>query len=95
MNHSSRIWHLLNLTCSSVTHLASESLDRDLDRPERFALGSHILCCWSCRRYLRQIRLVRCALRLLATHLETGQPLPGPGLPDDARARIKHSLKSE
>jgi hypothetical protein len=95
MSRPIRIWRLLNLDCSNATHLASESLDRDLDRPEWFALGSHILCCWSCRRYLRQIRLVRCALRLLATHLETGQPLPGPGLPDDARARIKHSLKSE
>ena len=87
------IWHLLNLPCREMTRLASESLDRDLGRLERIVLKSHLLYCFSCRRYFRQVLLLRRTLRQLAKHLETGQFLPGPGLPDDVRARIKRALR--
>ena len=93
MSRLIRIWRLLNLPCAGVTRLSSESLDRDLSRLERFAQQSHILYCRACRRYSRQLKLVRCAMRQLATCLETDQPLPGPGLPDDARERIKRRSK--
>jgi hypothetical protein len=77
-----------------MVRLASESLDRDLRRLERFALRAHLLYCTPCRRYLRQINLLRRALRRLASGLESeGQPpLPGPALPDDVRERIKRAL---
>jgi predicted anti-sigma-YlaC factor YlaD len=85
-------WHLLNLPCREIARLASESLDRDLGRLERVALGSHLLYCTACRRYRRQVAFVNSALRRLAARLEVDAPLPGPGLPDDVRARIKRAL---
>jgi predicted anti-sigma-YlaC factor YlaD len=87
------LWHLLNLPCDGMTRLASESLDRDLSRLERVALRSHLLYCSACRRYVRQVTLLREAMRRLLTRLESGEPLPGPGLPDDLRERIEHALR--
>jgi hypothetical protein len=87
------LWRLLNLPCDGITRLASESLDRDLSRLERFALRSHLLYCFACRRYSRQITLLKDAMRRLSNRLESGEPLPGPGLPDEVRERIKHVLR--
>jgi hypothetical protein len=92
MSRLRTVWRLLNLPCREMSRLASESLDRDLGRLERAALRTHLLCCAACRRYLRQIVLVRRALRRLTSRLEDDQALPGPGLPDDVRARIKRAL---
>jgi predicted anti-sigma-YlaC factor YlaD len=95
MSRSRGLWHLLNLPCDGMTRLASESLDRDLGRLERLALTSHLLYCVACRRYVRQLRLVRRALARLVVRLETDDPLPGPGLPDEAREKIKQALKNQ
>jgi hypothetical protein len=76
-----------------MTRLASESLDRDLSRLERVALRLHLLYCSGCRRYARQITLLREAMRRLLNRLESGEPLPGAALPDDVRERIKHALR--
>lgn len=89
------LWRLLNLPCEGMARLASESLDRNLTRSERVALRLHVLYCMACRRYLRQLRLIRRALRQLAMRLETDRPLPGPGLPDAVRARIKQLLERQ
>jgi predicted anti-sigma-YlaC factor YlaD len=89
------LWHLLNLPCEGMTRLASESLDRDLTRLERFALESHLLYCVACRRYARQLQVVRRALARLVSRLQTDDPLSGPGLPDVAREKIKQTLKRE
>jgi hypothetical protein len=93
MSRLKTVWRLLNLPCREMTRLASESLDRDLDRLERTALRLHLLYCMACRRYARQIRLLRIALRQLASGIEVDLLLPGPGLPDGARDRIKRALK--
>ena len=95
MSRPRSFWHLLNLPCEGMARLASESLDRDLGRLERVALRSHLAYCAACRRYLRQLKLIRAALKRLGEHLETDDLLPGPGLPDDARERIKRSLKRD
>jgi predicted anti-sigma-YlaC factor YlaD len=71
----------------------SESLDRDLTRMERLALRSHILYCAACRRYLQQVTFLRHAMRRLLTRLESGEPFPGPALPDEVRERMKHALR--
>jgi hypothetical protein len=88
------LWHLLNLSCEEMTRLASDSLDRDLGKLERLALKSHMLYCMACRRYVRQIRLAHHALGRLVSRLETDDPLPGPGLPDEAREKIIKALKA-
>jgi hypothetical protein len=87
-------WRLLNLPCEGITRLASESLDRDLGRLERLALRSHLLLCAYCRHYARQITILRHALRRLAEPPECCEQLPGPGLPEDVRDRIKRTLKN-
>ncbi len=87
------IWRLLNLPCEGMSQLASESLDRDLGRLERVALRSHLLYWCACRRYRRQLELVRSAMRRLAMAALGGDPSPVPGLPDDARERIKRALR--
>jgi hypothetical protein len=87
------IWRLLNLPCREMTRLASASLEGDLSRLERIALRTHALYCIGCRRYLRQIVFVRRALRQLVAHVEAGAALPGPGLPEEVRVRIKQALR--
>jgi hypothetical protein len=60
---------------------------------ERIALRSHLLYCSACRRFQRQLKLIRQAFDRLASRIEAGAPLPGPGLPDDVRERMKQTLK--
>jgi anti-sigma factor RsiW len=93
VNRFKDCWHLLNLPCEGMSRLASESLDRELTRGERAALRMHTFYCSACRRYLRQLKLITRALRGLPARLETGEPLPGAGLPDDVRAEIKRALR--
>ena len=81
-------WRLMNLPCSEVARLASESLDHELPRSSLLALRSHLVYCSACRRYARDIRRMRAAMQVLAS-------LPAeeePGLPDEARERIKRTL---
>jgi hypothetical protein len=93
MSRPPSTWRLLNLPCQGMARLASESLDRELILRERMALRLHLLYCAACRRYERQLRLLRFAMRRLATRLETDQPLPGPALPVEVRERIKRALR--
>ena len=95
MSRPRSFWNLLNLPCEGMARLASESFDRDLGRMERLALRSHLLYCAACRRYVSQLRVIRSALKRLTAGLSGDDPLPGPGLPDDARERIKRSLKRD
>ncbi len=93
MSRLKTLWCLLNLPCEGMSRLASESLDRELGRLEWVALRSHLLYCAGCRRFQRQIVLLRTAMRRLATRVEAGEPAPGSVLPDDVRERIKRTLK--
>jgi hypothetical protein len=93
MSRLKTFWRLLNLPCQGMSRLASESLDRDLGRLGRFALRSHLLCCTSCRRFERQVRILRFAMRRLPGRVEDGGPLPGIDLSDEVRERIKRALK--
>ena len=93
MSRLKTLWRLLNLPCQGMCLLASESLDRDLGRLGRFALRSHLLYCAGCRRFERQIRFLRCAMRRFPGHVEDGELLPGTDLPDEVRERISRVLK--
>jgi len=81
-------WKLLNLPCSEVARLASESLDRDLPFSSRIALRSHLIYCSACRRYLKKSMQMRATMRSLAERALT----EGPGLPYEARERIQRAL---
>ena len=93
MTRLQAFWSLLNLPCQGMCGLASESLDHDLGRLGRFALRSHLLYCGACRRFQRQIKLLRCAMRRLPVHIEDGKLLPDTNLPDEVRRRIRRALK--
>jgi hypothetical protein len=74
--------------CRRVTELASAAMDRELSLRERFSFRGHLLNCRWCRRYLRQLWLLR---RLLRDHF--GMKLPFT-LSAEARRRIERVLGS-
>ena len=78
------------LTCKEVTHLVSESQERALGRRERWGLRMHLWMCVSCRRFERQMRLLRRVLRKLARRSESDAH--GPDLSPAARERIRKAL---
>jgi hypothetical protein len=87
-------FRLLNRPCRDMTALISQSQDRRLSRSERWALRLHVLYCRACRRFGRQIRLLRDTLQRLAeadNSLETGTA----GLSPEARNRIRDHLSRE
>jgi hypothetical protein len=77
-----------------MSRLASESLERDLDRFEWLALQTHLLYCIACRRFRRQIEFLHCAMDRLARSLEADECSPAAGLPDAVRQRIKRAIKT-
>lgn len=91
------ILEILTLNCSEAAALASEDFDRRLTRAERIALGIHVAICAGCRRYRRQILLLRRALSRLRPDDEAEiAPLPAPPtLSPQARERIKQALRGE
>jgi len=84
---------LVSLSCEEASRLASESLDRDLSRSERWALRSHGFLCRSCRRMMRQLAMMRSLLSKMpeATHEQLRQQLPQ--LSTDRKHQIKQLLR--
>ena len=78
------------LTCKDASRLVSEGLERPLGFRERWALRLHLWLCDNCRRFERQLRLLRRALRKLARGAETATQ--GPELPSEARERIRKAI---
>jgi hypothetical protein len=53
---------IVSASCKTASRLASESLDRRLTFSERWALRMHAIVCRSCRRFARQLRVMRGAV---------------------------------
>lgn len=81
------------MTCKDVSHLISESQERPLKRMEYWGLRIHLWMCDNCRRFERQMRFIRKALRLLGKQIETG--FHGPYLTSDAKDRIRVVLQQQ
>jgi len=81
------------LTCKQASELISEHQERPLTRRERWGLRLHLAICISCRRFERQLALLRRALRQLAQGERVN--LPGPELPPQARQRIRRTLAEQ
>lgn len=78
------------LTCKDATRLVSEGQERTLGFRERWALRVHLWLCDNCRRFERQIRLLRQAIRIMARRSETeSQDID---LPPEARERIRKAI---
>lgn len=78
------------LTCKDASRLISEGQERHLRLRERWGLRLHLWICVNCRRFERQIHLLRRALRELAQRAETDTQ--GPDLSPEARERILAAL---
>ena len=78
------------LTCKDASHLISESQERPLGFRERWSLRMHLWLCRNCRRFERQMALLRQALRLLGKRAEIDED--GTDLPQEARERIRKAL---
>ena len=71
----------------------SESMERRLGVLEYLELRLHLLVCVWCARYLKQIKLLGCVLRLQPPIDETTSE-PAASLPPEARQRIAKALDS-
>ncbi len=94
MSMFSAIQLVLTLSCEESSRLISASFDRELTRSERAAVGLHAFVCRFCRRYRRQIKFLRDAVRNRSTELLSAAESRGVGekLSPDARERIRSAL---
>jgi hypothetical protein len=60
------ILRILTLRCDQAALLMSHEQDEPLNRPERWALSVHLLTCRLCRKYNRQLKLLRAVMRRMA-----------------------------
>ncbi|HYG80574.1 MAG TPA: hypothetical protein VD861_09315 [Pyrinomonadaceae bacterium] len=84
-------------TCEQVLPVLSESLERKLTLRERLTLRLHFLICVYCVRYLKQLRLIRHALRARSEQMNQDDPAAAStsALSDEARERLKRALERE
>jgi hypothetical protein len=90
-----RLIHLLGMRCEEVAVLTSQSLDRELPHSERTAVALHFMICLSCRRYRRQLVMLRGILRNLGPDSELSSTRHPNGMPEQVRERIKNAIRSE
>ena len=80
---------LLFMNCRHAAPLISHSMDRSLPAEERAAVAVHLMGCNHCRRYRRQLVLLRDVLySIAAAPIETKLPL-------DARARMQVAIERD
>jgi predicted anti-sigma-YlaC factor YlaD len=83
---------ILTLRCEAASELSSRELDEALPRLDRAALWCHLLACNSCRRFRKQIRLIREAVRRrerLRDETDADEGL----LSSEARNRIARAIR--
>ncbi len=83
---------ILTLRCEQSTRIVSDSLDMQLSFAERWAVRLHAIGCWSCRRFRRQLLLIRDAARARGESHDL-EKWPVEGLSDDARLRILKAIR--
>ena len=81
------------LTCKDASRLISEGQERHLNFGERWGLRIHLWMCVNCRRFERQIGLLRKALRSVHRDYENDPNLSD--LSPEARDRIRSKLKGD
>lgn len=84
------IFRVLNMPCQEHAVLMSRQLDAPLRRGEAIGLRVHVVYCRACRRFRRQIRLVR---ELCGTVGAPGGELEG--MPESVRGRLAARVRGE
>jgi len=82
----------LSPNCREVSRRQSEGLDQSLSLGQRLGLRLHLLLCQWCRRYGKQIRFLRQAVR---EHPDELNDATRRTLSPEARERLKRSLRDE
>lgn len=82
------------LSCKDVTRLLSESMDRSLPLGKRIGVRLHLLMCRFCVRYKRQLLLIRETVRRIVTEEDAPGAPPGELLSEEAKERIRRSLRN-
>jgi hypothetical protein len=91
MRWSERLVQILTLRCQGASTLASRALDERLRPDERLAMWGHLLACKSCRRFRRQLRFLRQALKERDGGTKQGGDVRD-ALSPEARARIEQAV---
>jgi len=82
------------LPCKDATQLISQSMDTSLPIVKRIRLRLHLRICQWCARYERQLLLIRQTLRRLDAAGDRPEGRAGETLSEDARERIRKSLRN-
>jgi len=81
--------NLLSQTCADAAQLISDAQEHPLPWVARVGLNMHLAICRHCRRYRRQVQLMRTVLREYPDHLTNVR------LPDDFKLQLVNQLKAE
>lgn len=84
---------LLTLSCRRASQLLSKAQDTPLTRTERAALRLHLLICRSCRRFNRQLILLRQLIQVLVARTRAGKVVQRP-LPAGQRRQLLQRIGS-
>ncbi len=77
--------------CKDITELISQSMDTKLPLRIRLGIKFHLMICYLCRRYQKQLELIQ---KALGRFNEDPKPLmPEKPLPDNVKDNIKKQLK--
>jgi len=82
------------LSCRDVTQLISRSMDASLPVGKRIGVRVHLLICRFCARYEKQLLLIRETVRRVAAAEELPGGPSAEALSEEARGRIRQSLRS-
>jgi len=82
------------LSCKDVTQLLSESMDHSLPFGKRIRVRLHLLMCKFCARYERQLLLIRDTVRRIAAAADTPGEPSVMTLSEEAKERIRKSLRN-
>lgn len=86
---------LLFAPCKEISRRTSLSLDQPIPRSHHVAIRIHYLYCTACRRYRRQIRFIRDALRRFETGAVPEEAFVELSLPADARTRLQRFVENQ
>lgn len=84
----------LMLNCKDVTQLISRSMDASLPIGKRIGVRIHLLMCQLCARYRQQLLLIRNTVRNFAETADAPVEPFGETLSEEARERIRKSLRT-
>jgi len=78
------------LTCKEASKIVSESMERPLSLHERWSLRLHLWMCGNCRRFSRQMHLLRKTMRSWVHRQDEANQKSN--LSPDARERIRKAI---